>query len=769
MRYDYMKDVFGHITNGLPENKSKEWANYCESFGALLSVLASYNVPDPNGKYKSIDEKDYEIINDLFVQATNASAEFLNQPFDEKDANEDFRYSMVKNLNDDFLTKAYIEYQNIKPDPNVSLIKSMENFRTKVINVTGDEMKTVGDKMSTRTQLTLNLDGKPTKGIFTKTSTFDVYDKYIEFVDDISSQYPGYNDFYSKIKTKEMFSIISAIPLDDFFEEEKYDKKIFKAHLEGELSDELQNMFDEYIDDNVFSSTLLDIIEMCGPLSQNMTINHDGIGMEYGDNIDKRNSAMSGIAHLLENDQLLAKSTPVTIKQTINGKEEEVTGTFMEFAKGKDILNIDTTDEIFTYTTKNFDTVAGKRSIANLQIIDFICGNVDRHAGNMFYDFDPVTKELRGVQGIDNDASFFIDKITPNDHILKCGGINEFGVIDEEMAEKVAKLEEGPFKATLHGYGLKGEAIEAAWSRTKELQEAINKNEVYDPKNKFEYKAPKEGARLIIIPKDAWGKLSLSELGRGKFNSFELVNNLPRILRVPKKPFRNYGIATSFHEHKATVKTEAAANLIDEAKRAKNFIGSSKRYNNIINGLKALDDAEGKEKVERLNELKGYIKTYYDEKKALGHLDQNNNAIKLKGKDLARVEIVHKLEKCVEQALLANKELDELKEEEKRETEKAEKYNKGIEELKKREKEAEKSQKISVSLEEKPEIKKEEKIVEDKTVVKEKDEPAKESIITEQKDIEQISISLDDDVEIKVEEKQVEDKSKKLEKTEIKI
>ena len=52
--------------------------------------------------------------------------------------------------------------------------------------------------------------------------------------------------------------------------------------------------------------------------------------------------------------------------------------------------------------------------MANLQVLDYICGNVDRHHGNMMYQFEEKDGKvvLTGVCGFDNDSSFGINAFT---------------------------------------------------------------------------------------------------------------------------------------------------------------------------------------------------------------------------------------------------------------------------------------------------------------------------------------------------------------------
>ena len=730
MKYEYMKDIIKYLKKELPDNKSKEWLDYCKNLEELLNALAIYNTPNENNKYKSIDEDDYKKIDELFKNATKASNDYLKMPYDKQTVNEEIRYNVAKNLNDEFLNKAYIEYQNIKPNQNVSLRQSMEDFRNDVIELSSNDIKTVGGQLSTRTELTLNIDGKPVKGIFTKTTNFNALSEYEKAIDDMIEFYPEYADFYNKLKNEQGLKAFGyAINLDDFFDDMGNPSNRAFNNLFRHLDNETGKLFEDYMKYMDFRVSIMEISKNVLPIAEKSSINRGMLGLNFGDNIDKRNSAMSGIAHLLDKDDMLAKSRPVTIKQNINGKTEIVTGTFMEFAKGKDILNLDLKDEVYDYTEKNFDTPSARKSLANLQIIDYICGNIDRHQGNMFYDFDPVTHELRGVQGIDNDASFFSGKLEANDMQKSLMGINQMRVIDAEMALQVANLEEGPFKATLQGYGLNAKEIDAAWNRTKELQEAISKNEIYNPENKFEYEMPKEGSRIIIVPEDGWKKLSIMELDNGGMNIFGIVENGYEMLKAPKSITSGYPAKIALNETILRTKITQISDMLDDAKDAKNFIGSSKRYNNILEKLKAFGKTDNPDQqIEKLNELKGFIKTYYDEKKALGHLDKNNNPINLKGKDLTRVQVVNKIEKYVDGVFKIRAEIDDIKLQQQKEIKEVEEYNKTME------------------LRKNPEA--------------EIKEPVQN---VEKNNIEQISISLDEEIEIK--EEKTEEKNKNLEKS----
>ena len=129
---------------------------------------------------------------------------------------------------------------------------------------------------------------------------------------------------------------------------------------------------------------------------------------------------MTDVAKMLGCQNLIAKSIPMKVE--INGKTVE--GVFMEAAEGSDIDNLKVNDPLMKATEKSFDSKDALQQLADLQVLDFICGNTDRHMGNLFYKFKKNPKgevKFVGVQGIDNDCAFGRIKITPPKRIMRSG------------------------------------------------------------------------------------------------------------------------------------------------------------------------------------------------------------------------------------------------------------------------------------------------------------------------------------------------------------
>ena len=131
-------------------------------------------------------------------------------------------------------------------------------------------------------------------------------------------------------------------------------------------------------------------------------INNSEIGMTDKARIDTKNAGMSIVAELLGCPNVICRAQPMKIR---DAKGNLIDGTFMQMAKGVDPNRPTREGQNASKSSLNHTDGRGLESIADLQVIDYICGNVDRHGGNLFYRFDEKGKFIGG-QGIDNDSSF---------------------------------------------------------------------------------------------------------------------------------------------------------------------------------------------------------------------------------------------------------------------------------------------------------------------------------------------------------------------------
>ena len=237
----------------------------------------------------------------------------------------------------------------------------------------------------------------------------------------------------------------------------------------------------------------------------------DNLGINPLAKLDKRNAAMSMMAGLLGIDSVVAKSENMRIIH--NGKTYK--GTFMEKAKGECIDDFDRRASIVDVLPEEYDKSPElMKSIANLQILDLICGNPDRHDGNYFL----ITKEvmgkdgkmtnvLVGVQGIDNDSCFGT-KVDLDYSSYSAIPFKNMMILPEETARKIENLDLNLCRAMLIGYDLSTAEIDAALTRIKSVQARIKYGRVY-----FE-EHPDAGLTDIaikVVSDDELKDLSISE------------------------------------------------------------------------------------------------------------------------------------------------------------------------------------------------------------------------------------------------------------------
>lgn len=215
-------------------------------------------------------------------------------------------------------------------------------------------------------------------------------------------------------------------------------------------------------------------------------------GILVGRDLSLRNVAMSVLAERLGRSELLARASTMTLVDQATGRE--VIGVFMEKARGLD-LNRQHTEPLFFAPEMEWATPQAKLQLCSMQVIDWICGNTDRHTGNMLYDLqrcpDGVVR-LMGVQGIDNDNSFGTKSVKEliNSYGTGAAGYilptpETMGVIRRDDAIQVLNLEKKDMSLMFFNL-LWPDEIEAAWDRVEALQRAILKGEKVHWKDRWE-------------------------------------------------------------------------------------------------------------------------------------------------------------------------------------------------------------------------------------------------------------------------------------------
>ncbi len=215
------------------------------------------------------------------------------------------------------------------------------------------------------------------------------------------------------------------------------------------------------------------------------------LGLDKQDkvNMSRRNVATSRVANLLGLGHLVAKSETAELYDRATGAV--IQGNLMEGAKGemdgKKFMAEANKSRIVG--SVNIHATGGfQRDLVSLQVLDVICGQMDRHAGNFFVSRN-AEGELDKVQGIDNDAAFGTNLYAASG---KAGEKNDRGIysmpdengetsgllipyMDKKLAETIRALDPDMLRFALKDL-LKDEEIEAAVKRLELTKSAIEKS-----------------------------------------------------------------------------------------------------------------------------------------------------------------------------------------------------------------------------------------------------------------------------------------------------
>lgn len=200
--------------------------------------------------------------------------------------------------------------------------------------------------------------------------------------------------------------------------------------------------------------------------------------LHIGAELSGRNTASSRLAEAFGVGNLLAHSKDMTIN--VDGKE--IAGCFMEFAEGIDMRNCKGENLERLSKVELSNTPGFTKDMCNLEILDYICAQSDRHAGNIFLKLDENNRPI-GLQGIDNDLSLSdFSKKYPGQRIpMKQGELKDLHFMSEDMAKKIQNIKPQDLKR-LVGDKISESELEALQGRVKDVQEHI-KNNVFLVKN----------------------------------------------------------------------------------------------------------------------------------------------------------------------------------------------------------------------------------------------------------------------------------------------
>ena len=250
-----------------------------------------------------------------------------------------------------------------------------------------------------------------------------------------------------------------------------------------------------------------------------------GIADEGGiANMSRRNVATSRVAELLGVGDLVARSRSAEIYDKATGKT--IRGNLMDQAEGVG------RNKVGDKLKKGEYSAGFMRDMMNLQVLDMLCGQVDRHTGNLMFRTDEKTGKVFGIQGIDNDGAFGtgVDAASAKEYNRKDARVfdpNSLEMVipfmDAKLARRIEELDEQMLKYVLYDLLTEPE-VEAAMKRLKLLKNGIRKAKEEQLKGRFlenekDWIAANAGQTMI----EQYNKEALYQ-GTGDENAYHWAN-----------------------------------------------------------------------------------------------------------------------------------------------------------------------------------------------------------------------------------------------------
>ena len=466
---------------------NKNYQDYTSAITKLDNKMEALSAQDDKSVPKNLTEAEAAELAEALAQAAKIGEKYLAaEAAGGKNLNNGVP-GMVNHFQG-LMSKDFDALKNYDAKDPRSLPEIQESTRTKTIDLRGRNLGSVGNMQNSRIPMTVvDATGKKRSGFFTKA-------KYVtakkEFDELIARAKEKCTTDQQRNKLDQFFATykLTAEGSAKRYGNRTIGEKTNDAYIVGYLGNELSIMAgkDKKVSIDDTKATLL--LGGIGPgdipdkavkvlrdgfqkLSDDVGLDIDTVRLEIeeGGRVDNRNTAMSSVASLLGCSKLVARSD----NMKFIGEDGQVTeGTFMDYADGVDLAK---KPHLFKHVATNpFKSDENRKKvfkqIADIQVIDYLCMNEDRHPGNMIYDIDK-NGDLRNIQCIDNDSSF--GRVTGG--VIKAANLR---VMSKSMEEKISKLTPEMLKFSLRGRGLSEEELNASGDRLKNLQKQITEKKI---------------------------------------------------------------------------------------------------------------------------------------------------------------------------------------------------------------------------------------------------------------------------------------------------
>ncbi len=456
----------------------------------------------------------------------------------------------------------------------------------------GSEVEKFGTAQNTRLKMTIvDKDGNEKEGFFTADTSLTL-SREEDMKKTFTERKASYGPFAPDIsynKMEEIFQYMSNNP--DIIEDILLDKQKYMVMTNDRFIESFNTastprggeMVRRYANDPQKQKAFLDMFSALAEGMNRHSVKEVG-GINEKSRLNRRNAAMSSVADYLGCGELLAESENIKIK--IDGKT--VKGTFMEDSKAADSRRPSPDNPLFFCTAESVENLPLKKQLADLQILDYLCGNYDRNDGNMHYKCEEKDgiMVIKGVKGIDNDTCMGSEKGYEGIG-MSAFSLDNMRVITKSMAEKIKNTDAASLKQMLYGYDLKADELDAMAGRLEKLKTKISEGEEFYSKGYG--KGTLVGTNMKIVDDSELDRISFSELSK-RDNIFKTV----KTISDPHYQSKSYRV-----DSKAKVYNSAwnmtGAHLGDFNKKTEKLLkddkgvyNSSPQYGEMVNKTKSV-------------------------------------------------------------------------------------------------------------------------------------------------------------------------------------
>lgn len=537
-RENLIKELMDSEKNGQRRTPNEHYKEYIFSLQELNKMMDRYYAADENGTVPPLEKNNKDALMQAILNTAKLGETFLadvqRQGGKLTTGTPGLVSRMQSMMSQDYETLSLY-------DPNtmeMTLPEIQQDARTQVVDLRGVQLSKMGNAQSSRIPMTVvDEKGRKHSGVFTKASHVSIRKPFEDMVESVAKEcgnlrikhqveqlIPNYRDYLQrKYERKKVPLIGNVIPKD------ASDEMIL-----GEIYQQMTAV-NSISFKKILSRAGMDTLpgEVSFALTRGMTtlagkpanwINGVDLGLKDGARLDQRNSAMSAVANLLGVPKLVAHSTNM---KCLDEDGNVVEGTFMSRAEGLDLRG-EGNERLFTQVSDEpFDQESNlNKDLADMQVLDFICGNVDRHSGNLFYNVDENTGKITGVQGIDNDSSFGLYSSGKDGQNFRLHGTNSLTVVSEDMAKKINTISPEMLKFTLRGRGLTDQEIQAACDRLQDVKDAVKEPLTREmAKNSNDLMINKSEKKLSIMSAEDMRKVPLRSFSndRAQANLFTFI------------------------------------------------------------------------------------------------------------------------------------------------------------------------------------------------------------------------------------------------------